>query len=228
MKVEAVRTPCEPAALGRALGLAWFRLFGAMPARASVDLLLAQWAFETSRGRACYAWNLGNSKATSAWDGDFCERPCNELLTEKQAADALSRAAPRTDGPGSDVLLGGTVGSLRIVWFYASNPASRFRAFSTLDAGALDYLDLLHNRFASAWPHVVAGDPQRFIASLKASGYFAGNERDYLRGVESLSREYSHLTIDLTPPAPDTSGALTAAQDASLRDLSWSLLKGES
>lgn len=225
MKVEAVRTPASPADVGAALGRAWYRLFGAMPERASIDLLLAQWAHETGRGRSCYGWNLGNAKATAAWDGDFCERACNELLTEKQAADALARAAPRTDGPGSDVLLGGTVGSLRIVWFYASNPASRFRAFPTLDAGALDYLDLLHNRFASAWPSVIAGDPQRFIASLKASGYFTGNEREYLRGVESLAREFSRLTIDLTPPPPDASGALAAAQDASLRDLSWSLIE---
>ena len=228
MKVEAVRTPATPADVGAALGRAWYRLFGAMPERASIDLLLAQWALETSRGRSCYGWNLGNVKATAAWDGDFCERACNELLGQRDAEAALSRAAPRTDGPGSDVLLGGTVGSLRIVWFYPPNPASRFRAFDTLEAGALDYLSLLADRFSGAWGDVLTGDARRFAQTLRALRYYTAPVETYATALVSLAREFSHLSIDLSPPAPDTSGALAAAQDASLRDLSWSMLKGDS
>ena len=224
MRVEALRTPCGPAELGRALYLASLSLLNAPLTRPAVDLLLAQWALETGRGRACYSWNLGNVKSTPAWQGDHCERYCNELLTEQQARDAHSRATLTPDGT-LDVILGGVVGGKRIVNFYPPNPASRFRAFHTLEEGALDYLSILADRFASAWRYLEAGDAAGFAAALHRARYYTADPKAYAAGLVSLQREYSHLTIDLSPPARDTLDGLTATQSDALRDLSWALLK---
>ena len=228
MKVEAVRTPATVEEIGRALALAWFRLFGEMPAKASIALLLAQSAIETRRWQSCYSWGLGNAKWTPATDTDHCYRECNELLSPGAAKAAFEKAQPRADADGLNVALGGLIAEKQIVWFYPDHAASAFRAFATLEEGALDYLSLLATRFGSAWPSVKAGDPVGFVTRLAASHYFTAPLPGYLKPVESLFREYLRLEIDLSPPAPDTSGALAAAQDASLRDLSWSLLKGES
>lgn len=223
MRVEAIRTPVTTPDALRALVLAFWRLFDVGPTKETATLLGAQWAHETSRGRACWNFCLGNAKATASWEGDHCERYCNELLTEKQAADALSRAGKREDGT-PDVVLKGTVGGLRIVDFYPPNPATHFRAFPTLEAGALDYLDLLHNRFASAWPDVLLGDAVRFATTLRAQKYYTDTVERYSAGLVSLQREFSYLTIDLSVPT-DPTGALAAVQSASLRDLSWETLK---
>lgn len=224
MRVEAIKTPVAMPEVLRALALAFWRLFDVGPTKATITLLGAQFAHETSRGRSCYNFCLGNAKTTAAWDGDFCERPCNELLTEKQAADALSRAGTRDDGT-PDVVLGGLVGRDRVVWFYPSNPASRFRAFPTLEAGAIDYLDLLRNRFEKAWPDILIGDPVRFATTLRAQRYYTDTVERYSAGLVSLVREFSRLDIDLTAPPRDPTGALAAVQSDSLRGLSWETLK---
>lgn len=223
MKVEPIRTLCLPEALGRALALAHLRLHGVMPGRPFINLALAQWAHESGRGRACFNWNLGNVKATAKWEGDYCERYCNEVLTQMQANDALARAGTREDG-SPDVVLGGSIGVERVVNFYQPNPATRFRAFDTLEAGALDYLDILFDRFGSAWKCLEDGDADAFAAALRAAKYYTAPEATYAAGLRSLTREYSYLTIDLSVPT-DPTGALAAVQSASLRDLSWETLK---
>ncbi len=217
MKVEAVRTPATVEEIGRALALAWLRLFGEMPSKASIALLLAQSALETSRWRSCYSWGLGNAKWTPATETDHCYRECNELLSPAAARAAFEKAQPRTDADGMNVALGGFVAEKQIVWFYPDHAASAFRAFATLEEGALDYLSLLATRFEPAWPSVKAGDPVGFVTRLAASHYFTAPLPSYLKPVESLFREYSHLDIDLTEPPADITGRLAADQDAILR-----------
>jgi len=170
---------------------------------------------------------LGNVKATPAWQGDHCERYCNELLTEQQARDAHSRATLTPDG-ALDVILGGVVGGKRIVNFYPPNPATRFRAFDSLEAGALDYLSILADRFASAWRYLEAGDAPGFAAALSRARYYTADPKSYAAGLVSLQREYSHLTIDLSAPARDTLDGLAATQSDTLRDLSWQLIGDKS
>lgn len=216
MKVEAVRTPCDPATLGRALALAHLKLHGFMPERPFIDLSLAQWAQESARGKSCFNWNLGNIKATAKWPGNYCARYCNEVLTQAQANDALARAGTREDGT-PDVVFGGVIGTQRIVHFYPSNPATFFRAFDTIEAGALDYLDILYDRFNAAWKYLQAGDAIAFAAALRVMRYYTAPESTYSAGLRSLAREYSHLTIDLSPPPADITGRLAADQDAAFR-----------
>ena len=226
MRVEAIKTPATVEQIGRALALAWLRLFGAMPSHASIALLLAQSSLETGRWRSLYNFGLGNAKWTPATETDHCYRQCNELLPEKAAQEALAKSEPRTDGIGQNVTLGGTVGGFRIVWFFADHPASAFRAFDTLEAGAVDYLSLLATRFASAWPAVISGDPVSFVTRLRANRYFTAPLDSYMSSVVSLFREYSHLAIDLSTPPTDPTGALAAVQDASLASLSAGLIAG--
>lgn len=83
-----------------------------------------------------------------------------------------------------------------------------FRAFASLDAGAVDYLTLLHRRFASAWPAVLDGDPAAFVHALKLEHYFTADEGLYSKNVVALFTALSH-TI---PSDPEDVSAL--AQNA--------------
>ncbi|MCA9642042.1 MAG: glucosaminidase domain-containing protein [Polyangiaceae bacterium] len=63
-----------------------------------------------------------------------------------------------------------------------------FRAYSTAEAGARDYLELLGARYGSALESAKAGDAEGFVHNLKSRGYFTGNEQAYVRSVSSMSR----------------------------------------
>lgn len=67
----------------------------------------------------------------------------------------------------------------------------RFRAFESIDQGALDYLSfLLRASYAKAWEAVLSGDPSRFAHVLKTLGYYTENEEVYRRNVASLAAEF--------------------------------------
>lgn len=111
--------------------------------------------------------------------GDWCFFRCNEIINGKE------------------------------VWFDPDHPAACFRAFATLDDGALDYLNTLHDRFKPAWPAVVAGDPQSFVHLLKINRYFTADEAQYTRSVVSLFSEFSRTM----PLAVNTDAAGAAIPD---------------
>ena len=58
-----------------------------------------------------------------------------------------------------------------------------FRAYDSLDAAALDYLQLLRGRFAAAWPAVEAGDVGQFARRLKLGHYYTAPEAEYAAGL---------------------------------------------
>jgi hypothetical protein len=94
----------------------------------------------------------------------------------------------------------------RTVWFEPDHPACCFRAFQTLDDGALDYLQTLHRRFQRAWPAVLAGDPAQFSHLLKRLRYYTADETAYTKTLVSLFKEFSR-TLPALPPSDD--GSLT-------------------
>lgn len=161
-----VLTHATPIEVARALRRAWMLLFGAEPSRESVCVLLAQGALETGRWRSMHCWNLGNIKSVPGDGRSWTFFRCNEIIGGKE------------------------------VWFDPPHPASRFRAYDSLDEGAHDYLQLLRKRFAVAWPAVLAGDPDGFVRKLKAAGYFTAAVEPYARSVVSLFREF--LKLDLS------------------------------
>lgn len=152
-------TPIATSDLYRALAGAWLDLVGSAPSRASLLVLLAQWAEETGRGKYCHAYNLGNIKHVSGDGHDYVQFRCNEIIGGKE------------------------------VWIDPPNPGCSFRAYATLEDGARDYLALLRHRFAVAWPAVLAGDPAAFAHELKVSGYYTADEAIYTRALSALYAE---------------------------------------
>lgn len=226
MRVPSVKTVASAEDVARSLRKAWEVLFEEVPKLESVALLMAQSALETGRWKSCYSWGLGNVKWTPATETDVCYRECNELLTPEAAVAALVKASPRTDGAGLDVELRGVSGDKQIVWFYPDHPASAFRAFKTLDEGAVNYLSVLHKRFSSAWPAVVAGSPLEFVTRLKASRYFTAPLAEYLKAVNSLFLEYLKLLKNMPPdPEPEQQLIITPF---SLQNITWSEIEKES
>lgn len=221
MRQDAVKTPLDVRDVGRSVALAWLKLLGVMPSREVVNLLLAQWAQETWRGKSCQNFNLGNVKWTPATETDRCYRACNELLDEVAAQKALAGAEKRTDADLPNVVLSGVIGGKRVAWFFPDHPASAFRAFATLDEGAIDYVSILRTRFESAWPYLERGDALAFAGALKRARYYTAPEAEYATGLRSLAKEYSYLTIDLTPPPVDVTGELESVQATTLQGLSW-------
>src|SRR4051794_28728260 len=75
-------TSVSPGAVLSALQVAWRTQFGTQPLRASLLVLLAQWALETGRGRSMHCFNLGNVKSNRT-SGDWCFFRCDEILNGK-------------------------------------------------------------------------------------------------------------------------------------------------
>lgn len=64
----------------------------------------------------------------------------------------------------------------------------RFRAYSSAEAGATDYVRLLHARYGDAVQAAQAGDARGFVRGLASRGYFTGSPEAYERSVAALSR----------------------------------------
>lgn len=190
--LAAEKTPATPQQVFEALDKAWRTQLGSEPKRESLLVLLAQWAFETGRGKAMWNFNLGNAKGKPGGGDGRCWTffACNELLPVAHANALLAKAGLRRDGgPGNDVVITGIKDGIATVWFYPSHPVCCFRAFRTLDEGAKDYFDMLRKRFASAWPAVVAGDPAQFSHLLKVARYYTAEESHYTRSLISIYAE---------------------------------------
>lgn len=162
-------TPVSAIVLAHALVDAWRGLWSETPKRESILVLLAQGALETGRWRSMHCWNLGNAKHTPGDGRSFTFYRCNEIIAGKT------------------------------VWFDPPHPASCFRAFRSIQEGAVDYLGMLRRRFTKAWPAVLGGDPRAFVQQLKAQGYFTADEKPYENSVASLFHEFGGLVFEITP-----------------------------
>jgi hypothetical protein len=63
----------------------------------------------------------------------------------------------------------------------------QFRAYSTLDEGADDYVRLMLHRFGGAMPSAAQGDLDGFAHALKQAGYYTAGESDYAVALKSAS-----------------------------------------
>jgi|SRR5882724_212350 len=163
-RCDARPTPVTSAQMLEAVGQAWIARTGDTPARATVDLLLAQSALETGRWHSLMGYNVGNLKASStAAEYDYCYFTTREYVAGKWET------------------------------FYPDDPVTRFRWYATLADGCADYLGLLQTRYAFAWDRVIAGDVDGFVHALKTNGYFTAPEAAYDSSVRSLAREFASL-----------------------------------
>lgn len=62
-----------------------------------------------------------------------------------------------------------------------------FRAYASIDEGAQDYVRLMRGRFSGSMDAASRGDLDGFAHALKQSGYYTASERDYAKGLASLS-----------------------------------------
>jgi hypothetical protein len=62
-----------------------------------------------------------------------------------------------------------------------------FRAYSSADEGAVDYVKLLSARYPDAIAAAKDGNAPAFVHALKAHGYFTGSEQAYTRSIVALS-----------------------------------------
>lgn len=170
-ELDTVKTLCTPEQMAEALSFAWIKLFNEVPRKESICILLAQWALETGWGKACYCWNIGNYKHVDGDNRDYCYYKCNEII-------------------------GG-----RVIWFDPTvekdRPYCCFRAYKTIEAGAIDYVASLHKRFTLAWPDVVSGDPAGFAHDLKRQGYYTANEEDTVDENGKVTRGYKSSIVSI-------------------------------
>jgi len=61
-----------------------------------------------------------------------------------------------------------------------------FRAYGSLDEGALDYVRTMKSRFGGALAPAARGDVTGFASALKQAHYYTASEADYARGLNSL------------------------------------------
>lgn len=182
MQQKLTRTPIDPKTYARAVLAACDTLSWLRLPRASVGVLHAQFIVETS-GVHCWNWNLGNVKVTQS---------------------QVDAGVPWIDLPGTWEVIAGK----RVV-LPEGHPGRRFRAFDKLDEAMVDHLRMLkERRFKSAWPAVLAGDPDLFARELKAKGYYTAPVEAYaslMRNAHAAfmrSEAYAKAVGDLTPTEP--------------------------
>jgi flagellar protein FlgJ len=98
-----------------------------------------------------------------------------------------------------------------------------FRAYRSLDDGAVDYVKTMKSRFGGAFAPAERGDAAGFAHALKSAGYYTAPEAAYAKGIERLmsapstSAAASPSTIKVAhaaTPAPLTSPELARVDDA--------------
>lgn len=166
-------TSCTVDECARAFSSALETVTGATPTKRHLCILLAQSALESGRWRSMHCWNFGNVKASPTYSGLYCQFRCNEVIGGK------------------------------VLWFDPPHPQCNFRAFESIETGAVDHMRFLSLRksYAQAWGQARLGDPVAFVHALKLSGYFTADEGPYSRAVTLLFMEYMRL---LTEPERDT------------------------
>jgi hypothetical protein len=186
-----ILTPISREEIIRALWEGWMYYFNSPPPnKECLWVIAAQWALETGWAKSMHNFNLGNVKSVPNDGYDFCYYECNEAL-KRDVAEKYQRLDPkhaRITAYRND----GTCW----IWFYPPHAGCRFRAFHTLQEGAVDQIKILANRFSRAWPAVLAGDPSEFVHVLKMTGYFTADETEYKRGVVSIFKTISALNVD--------------------------------
>jgi len=157
-------TPINSAELMETFARKYFQEFtGAPLTPGAIAIFTAQSALETGRWKAIHCYNVGNIKANiTTYTNTICQFRCSEMIAHHE------------------------------VWFDPPHPQCNFRAYYDLDAGVLDYLQLLatKTRYALAWAAALRGDPHVFVQALAKAGYFTANAAAYERGVMSLHAKY--------------------------------------
>lgn len=212
--VPTVRTTPTALLFAKAVLAAW-QATGeeAPPSKAAVALLYAHYMLETG-GLNCYNFNIGNVKHV---DGDGYDYHClkgvwegastsaaQQLVASGQATYDTNVSHQKSCAPNVSVV------------FQPPHPATRFRAFPSLDDAMVEHLNMLKfKRYASAWPALMAGDVMRFALALKSRGYMTSSAEAYGNGMTPpfhhfmIGSDYEEaLNVDVTEPVYEFSGGI--------------------
>jgi len=151
--------------------------------------LTAQFMVETGGGKHCYNWNLGNVKANSPNIPHMYLRNVWECLSQSGADARLAggRGLVRIATPEEIRKRGWrcAAGAVVVV-FNPPHPASRFRAYRSLQEGAQRWIGH-HQRIAKANPNYInalsTGNTSAVAKALKAARYYTASESDYARAM---------------------------------------------
>lgn len=80
IEVPPVHCNAEPPAVYAAMADAWRQQIGTEPPRASLLVLLSQWALETDAGRFCLNWNIAGIKRVPGDGHDWATYDTHEVI----------------------------------------------------------------------------------------------------------------------------------------------------
>jgi hypothetical protein len=217
--VTNVSAPDAWAAFGRA----WQAATGHAPTRETLACLVAQWALETGWGKEMRCFNPGNVKATAKWGGDYAYFATSERLTPEAAQSALNRAGVRDDGTPDVAVSDWTPndkGKVKVL-FYPKNPATKFRAFSTLQEGCDRQVRTLRSDFATTLPALERGDPAEWAGALSRAHYYTADPAVYANTLSQihadlLRRGYPMPTGGGEAPPPPPAPAPPASSSSTV------------
>ena len=179
---DPVRTTPTLEAYVGAVARAWPAVEPSAPcSREACAVLWAQYMIETG-GRACWNWNIGNAKASDLGRPWHALRGVWEGVSAAEAARLVAAGEAVYDGNAAHQR---AVAPRTAVVFEPPHPATRFRAFDSLDEAMGEHLSLLRRRFARGWPGVLAGDVVAFARGLRAQGYFTASAEAYAAGMRA-------------------------------------------
>jgi len=132
-----------------------------------------------------------------------------DLLTAHWALETDGgRAMPGYNFAGIKALPGAAGAVYRTVEGHGANQrtvAARFRSYESAEAGAQDYVRLLHARYPAALEAARVGDLPAFAGELACGGYFTADPRVYAAGLASRMQ-----TVTFGGSSSNPSGAALA------------------
>lgn len=180
-------TPVSQESLIYGFWSAWIGLFGEVPKKESIWLIVAHAKLECGL-KYVHNYNLGNIKSRDGDGYDYQFFTCGEELPL-----ATAQKAVKDDARVTIVRTYGSMASVRIT---PKHPWCRFRAFETLEDGMSDHLHMIHGRFKAAWPAVIAGDPAAYSHALRVQHYYTADEAKYTATLMRCFTDASKTKVD--------------------------------
>lgn len=170
-------------------------------------IFTAHAALETGWFKACYNYNLGNTKATEA--EPHCFFGCGEELNHVDAVE-LEQADPEHAQIVRTYVAHG-VGMASMV-FRPNHRYCCFKAYPDLATGLAAWLALLQRNYSAAYGVATAYPPTEgqvlnYVTALKAAYYFTADPKQYyttFKGVIKMVEEKVNKVPSVTPPKGST------------------------
>ncbi len=193
MELPRTGTKIDPLTLPNLLRKAWPEL-NATGAR----LITAQYMGETTGGKSCWNYNLGNVKCTKEKRNSHLHQYLLgtwEYWSASVAANAVNNNTNARYATATEIAkkVGHESGGRRVVFFKPPDIECCFLAYKSLGDGVIEWTDH-YKRMASRNPGLLdqlnKGDSAAFAKALHKAGYFSQDESDY---ASSMKQQLDYL-----------------------------------